>query len=102
VFVIGPQKFPAIRTVGTAFFPEDDRAEFIMALQTPPGSNIEYTRLKAEEAARVAARTSRGHLHLHDARQRLDGRCRRRQRLREDGAEDDAQAERRAARGGDS
>jgi len=54
VFVIGPQKFPAIRTVGTAFFPEDDRAEFIMALQTPPGSNIEYTRLKAEEAARVA------------------------------------------------
>jgi HAE1 family hydrophobic/amphiphilic exporter-1 len=54
VFVIGPQQVPAVRTVGTAFFPEDDRAEFIMALQTPPGSNIEYTRLKAEEAARIA------------------------------------------------
>jgi HAE1 family hydrophobic/amphiphilic exporter-1 len=54
VFVIGPQQVPAVRTVGTAFFPEDDRAEFIMALQTPPGSNIEYTRLKAEEAARTA------------------------------------------------
>ncbi len=37
-----------------AFFPEDDRAEFIMALETPPGSNMEYTRLKAEEAARIA------------------------------------------------
>jgi HAE1 family hydrophobic/amphiphilic exporter-1 len=45
---------PPTRTVGTAFFPEDDRAEFIMALQTPPGSNIEYTRLKAEEAANIA------------------------------------------------
>jgi HAE1 family hydrophobic/amphiphilic exporter-1 len=54
VFVMGPQAVPPVRTVGTAFFPEDDRAEFIMALQTPPGSNIEYTRLKAEEAARVA------------------------------------------------
>ena len=45
---------PPMRTVGTAFFPVDDRAEFIMALETPPGSNIEYTRLKAEEAARIA------------------------------------------------
>jgi HAE1 family hydrophobic/amphiphilic exporter-1 len=54
VFVMGPQAVPPIRTVGTAFFPEDDRAEFIMALQTPPGSNIEYSRLKAEEAARIA------------------------------------------------
>ena len=54
VFVILPQKVPPIRTVGTAFFPEDDRAEFIMALQTPPGSNLEYTRLKAEEASRIA------------------------------------------------
>jgi len=54
VFAMLPQKVPAVRTVGTAFFPEDDRAEFIMALQTPPGSNLEYTRLKAEEASRIA------------------------------------------------
>ncbi len=46
---------PPIRTVGTAFFPEDDRAEFIMAIETPPGSNLEYTRLKAQEAASIAA-----------------------------------------------
>jgi HAE1 family hydrophobic/amphiphilic exporter-1 len=55
-FVALPQKVPAIRTVGTAFFPVDDRSEFIMALETPPGSNLEYTRLKAEEAAMVARR----------------------------------------------
>jgi len=54
VFAILPMKVPAVRTVGTGFFPEDDRAEFIMALETPPGSNMEYSRLKAEEAANIA------------------------------------------------
>ncbi|HEY4131928.1 MAG TPA: efflux RND transporter permease subunit [Gemmatimonadaceae bacterium] len=54
-FVMLPLKVPAVRTVGTAFFPEDDRAEFIMAIETPPGSNLEYTRLKAQEAANIAA-----------------------------------------------
>ena len=53
-FVILPQLVPPVRTVGSAFFPEDDRSEFIMAIETPPGSNLEYTRLKAEEAARMA------------------------------------------------
>ncbi|HEY2162523.1 MAG TPA: efflux RND transporter permease subunit [Gemmatimonadaceae bacterium] len=53
-FVILPQKVTPIRTVGTGFFPDDDRSEFIMAIETPPGSNLEYTRLKAEEAARIA------------------------------------------------
>jgi hydrophobic/amphiphilic exporter-1 (mainly G- bacteria), HAE1 family len=56
VFVVLPQRVPAMRTVGTAFFPEDDRAEFIMAIETPPGSNLEYTRLKADEAANIARR----------------------------------------------
>ncbi|MDB4877572.1 MAG: acriflavin resistance protein [Gemmatimonadetes bacterium] len=54
VFVALPQIVPPVRTVGTAFFPVDDRAELIMALETPPGANMEYTRLKAEEAARIA------------------------------------------------
>src|SRR6478672_7840515 len=49
-----PFELQPLRKVGTAFFPEDDRAEFIMAIETPPGSNMEYTRLKAAEAARVA------------------------------------------------
>jgi HAE1 family hydrophobic/amphiphilic exporter-1 len=52
-FVMLPQIVPPIRTVGSAFFPVDDRSEFIMKIETPPGSNLEYTRLKAQEAARL-------------------------------------------------
>ena len=44
----------AVRTVGVGFFPEDDKAEFTVAIETPPGSNLAYTRLKAQEAARIA------------------------------------------------
>ncbi len=43
----------ATRTVGVGFFPEDDRAEFTIAIETPPGSNLAYTHLKAQEAARI-------------------------------------------------
>ena len=52
-FVILPRVVPPVRTVGSAFFPEDDRSEFIMKIETPPGSNLEYTRLKAQEAGRI-------------------------------------------------
>ncbi|HJR67282.1 MAG TPA: efflux RND transporter permease subunit [Gemmatimonadaceae bacterium] len=45
---------PAMGIVGVAFFPEDDNAELNIEVETPPGSNLEYTRLKAEEAARIA------------------------------------------------
>src|SRR5215217_7963064 len=45
---------PILGIVGGGFFPEDDRGEFTIALETPPGSNLQYTRLKAEEAARIA------------------------------------------------
>ena len=31
-----------------------DESEFNITLETPPGSNLEYTRVKAEEAARIA------------------------------------------------
>ena len=54
VAVVLVRAVPAVRTVGVGFFPEDDRAEMTTALETPPGSNLAYTRLKAEEAARVA------------------------------------------------
>ena len=54
VAVVLVRAVPAVRTVGVGFFPEDDRAEMTIALETPPGSNLAYTRLKAEEAARVA------------------------------------------------
>src|SRR5688500_16440840 len=52
-FVVLPQIVPPVRTVGSAFFPEDDRSEFILKIETPPGSNLQYTRLKAQEAARI-------------------------------------------------
>src|SRR5256712_3951283 len=45
---------PAVGLVGSGFFGTDDRSELNVALETPPGSNLDYTRLKAEEAGRVA------------------------------------------------
>lgn len=39
---------------GFGFTPHSDRSELIMTVQTPPGSNVEYTKMKTEEAARVA------------------------------------------------
>ena len=53
-FFVLPTLVPPVRTVGVGFFPEDDRSQFIIALETPPGSNMQYTRLKAQEAARIA------------------------------------------------
>ncbi|MFO0271558.1 MAG: efflux RND transporter permease subunit [Gemmatimonadota bacterium] len=45
---------PAFGLVGGGFVPEDDRSEMNVVVETPPGSNLDYTRLKAEEAARLA------------------------------------------------
>jgi HAE1 family hydrophobic/amphiphilic exporter-1 len=38
---------------GFGFVPNSDRSEINIAVETPPGSNLEYTRVKAEEVARV-------------------------------------------------
>ncbi|HWA56268.1 MAG TPA: efflux RND transporter permease subunit [Gemmatimonadales bacterium] len=45
---------PALSLVGVGFFPIDDRGEFNIKVETPPGSSLSYTRLKAEEVARLA------------------------------------------------
>ncbi len=42
---------------GFGFVPVSDRSEITIQVETPPGSNLDYTRLKTEEAARLA----RGH-----------------------------------------
>jgi HAE1 family hydrophobic/amphiphilic exporter-1 len=42
---------------GAEFMAESDSSELTIVVETPPGSSLEYTRLKAEEAARIA----RGH-----------------------------------------
>jgi hydrophobic/amphiphilic exporter-1 (mainly G- bacteria), HAE1 family len=39
---------------GAGFFGESDSGEMSIVVETPPGSNLEYTRLKAEEAVRIA------------------------------------------------
>lgn len=39
---------------GTSFMAVSDNSELNVLVETPPGSNLEYTRLKAEEAARLA------------------------------------------------
>ena len=54
MFVMLPKIIPPLGTVGVGFFPGDDRSQFIIAIETPPGSNLQYTRLKAQEAARIA------------------------------------------------
>jgi len=43
---------PQWMNVGFGFFPEDDQAELNVSLESPPGSNIEYTRIKSDEVVR--------------------------------------------------
>ena len=51
---VGALALPAFGLVGTGFFGSEDNSELHIAVETPPGSNIAYTRIKAEEAARIA------------------------------------------------
>ncbi|HEX5581416.1 MAG TPA: efflux RND transporter permease subunit, partial [Gemmatimonadaceae bacterium] len=53
---VGALAMPALGLVEGGFFPEDDRSEFTITLETPPGSNLDYTRLKAEELAAITRR----------------------------------------------
>src|SRR6478609_2917206 len=41
---------------GAGFIPISDRSEINFIVQTPPGSSLEYTRLKVEEVERIARR----------------------------------------------
>ena len=48
---IGALALPAVGLVGASFFGTEDQSEVNIAVETPPGSNLAYTRIKAEEAA---------------------------------------------------
>jgi HAE1 family hydrophobic/amphiphilic exporter-1 len=50
----GALALPMLGYVGGEFFPVTDESEFNVSLDTPPGSNLEYTKVKAEEVARIA------------------------------------------------
>src|SRR5688572_16594864 len=52
--LVGALALPYYGFVGAGFTPETDESEFTIALETPAGSNLAYTRLKAEEVARIA------------------------------------------------
>ena len=43
---------PQFMNVGFGFFPEDDQAELNVSIEAPPGSNIEYTRIKSDQVVR--------------------------------------------------
>jgi HAE1 family hydrophobic/amphiphilic exporter-1 len=45
---------PVLGLVGAGFTPVTDESEFIVQLETPPGSNLAYTKVKAQEIARMA------------------------------------------------
>jgi HAE1 family hydrophobic/amphiphilic exporter-1 len=47
---------PAYRKLGFEFFPKDDNSEVLVDVDTPPGSSLEYTRIKTEEVAALARR----------------------------------------------
>ena len=50
----GALALPALGYIGSGFAPDSDDAEFIIQLETPPGSNVAYTRLQAEDVGRIA------------------------------------------------
>lgn len=51
---IGALAMPALGIIGGSFLPVTDDSEFNVTLAMPPGSNLAYTRVKAEEVARLA------------------------------------------------
>ncbi len=50
---VGALALPAMGIIGASFFGEEDNSELNIRIETPPGSNLDYTRLKSEEAARI-------------------------------------------------
>jgi len=53
----GALALPATGVVGSAFFPVQDRSEFNLLLEMPPGASLPYTRLKTLEAIRLCRET---------------------------------------------
>ena len=45
---------------GGGFVPDSDRSEFDIQLKTPPGSNLDYMRIKLEEVGRMVRNAPRG------------------------------------------
>ena len=52
----GALAIPYYGLIGSQMAPDTDESEFIISLDTPPGSNLAYTRRKAEEVTRIVKR----------------------------------------------
>jgi HAE1 family hydrophobic/amphiphilic exporter-1 len=55
---VGALAMPAAGLLGAEFFPVSDNSEFFVTVETPPGSNLDYTSQKAQEVATIARRVS--------------------------------------------
>ena len=51
---VGALAMPAMGLLGGEFFPISDNSEFQVPIETPPGSNLEYTTRKIEEVSALA------------------------------------------------
>jgi HAE1 family hydrophobic/amphiphilic exporter-1 len=51
---VGALALPMVGLIGAGFTPEVDQSEFTVLLETPAGSNLAYTRARAEAVARAA------------------------------------------------
>jgi hydrophobic/amphiphilic exporter-1 (mainly G- bacteria), HAE1 family len=45
---------PYFGLIGSQMGPDTDESEFVIMLETPPGSNLTYTKMRAQEVARIA------------------------------------------------
>ncbi len=61
---VGALALPAMGLVGAGFVPETDESEFTVDIETPPGSNLAYTQLKAQEVSRIARAAAGSALYL--------------------------------------
>ncbi|MBA2319602.1 MAG: efflux RND transporter permease subunit, partial [Deltaproteobacteria bacterium] len=52
----GALAMPISGLVGTSFFPVQDRSEFLLNLELPPGTSLAYTQAKVVEAAKIAGK----------------------------------------------
>jgi HAE1 family hydrophobic/amphiphilic exporter-1 len=54
VAFFGAIAVPAMGLIGSQMAPDTDESEFPIMIETPAGSNLAYTRMKAEEISRIA------------------------------------------------
>jgi hydrophobic/amphiphilic exporter-1 (mainly G- bacteria), HAE1 family len=53
---VGALALPATGVIGSAFFPDTDRSEIELAIETPVGSSLAFTSSKVQEIARITRR----------------------------------------------